>query len=175
MQTQARRVDGMDRTKQVTEWESGLPETPCGNGSRFNNTEEIRRFIPHVIESCGIRTVADVGCGDQNWIHACLPDDVVYKGFDLMPRRQDVLPFDVTREVLPTGYDLVLCIYVLNHLHPDRAERALRLIAESGSGYLMMSYSNADEYSLDGAGELVDSCFHKNTPRHAWRYGLWKL
>ena len=165
----------MDRTKQVTEWESGLPETPCGNGSRFENTEEIRRFIPHVVASRGIKSIADVGCGDQNWIHRCLPDGIEYDGFDIMPRRQDTRHLDVTRTVLPMGYDLVLCIYVLNHMYPDHAELALRLIKESGSKYLLMSYSDADQYSLDGAGELVDSCFHKKTPRHIWRYGLWKM
>lgn len=170
----------MDRAKRtVTEWDSGLPETPCGKGSRFENTEEIRRFIPHVIESCGIKTIADVGCGDQNWIHDCLPTDpscgIKYVGFDILPRRPAVIQFDVTREVLACRFDLVMCIYVLNHVYPDAAERALRLIKESRSTFLLMSYSDSDQYSLAGAGELVDSCFHKNTGRHTWRYGLWKI
>ena len=169
----------MGRTKSVTEWESGLPETPCGRGSKFENTEVIRKFIPHVIESRGIKSVADVGCGDQNWIHDCLPAPgscgINYAGYDIMPRRNDVVTFDVTREVLPCRFDLVLCVYVLNHVYPDQAERALRLIKESRSTFLLMSYSDADQYSLDGAGELVDSCFHKKTARHTWRYGLWKI
>lgn len=142
-------------------------------------TEVIRRFIPHVIESRGIRNVADVGCGDQNWIFDAIPDaesrGIIYSGFDVLPRHTSVIPFDVTREVLPWKFDLVLCIYVLNHIYPDQAERALRLIKESGSKYLLMSYSDADEYSLAGAGELVDSCHHKRTARHLWRYGLWQI
>lgn len=163
----------MDRAKSVTEWESGKPETPCGRGSMFENTEVIRKFIPQVIESCGIRSIADVGCGDQNWIHHCLPDDVVYTGYDIMPRRQDVQPFDVGREVLPWKFDLVLCIYVLNHMYPDSAERAIRLLQESNSKYLLMSFSDHDEYALPGEPILTKT--HKQTERHTWHYGVWEL
>jgi hypothetical protein len=169
----------MDRTTVKTikgmpfEWQSGKPETPCGNGSKFEETEIIREFIQYMIETYSVKTIADIGCGDQNWIHECLPDVVDYTGFDIMPRRHDVLPFDCTTQVLPEAFDMVLCVYVLNHVPPSFAERALRLIAESGSGYLMMSYSDSDEYALPG--ELIKSVHHKRTPRHSWRYGLWKL
>ena len=156
------------------EWESGKPETPCGAGSKFEETEIVREFIQWMLEQpTNIKTIADIGCGDQNWIHQCLPDDVEYTGFDLMPRRYDVKPFDCTTQVLPEAFDMVLCIYVLNHVPPDFAERALRLIKESGSRYLLMSYSDSDEYALPG--ELVTSVHHKRTERHNWRYGFWKL
>jgi hypothetical protein len=162
----------MDR-KTITRWESGLPETVCGRGSKFDQTEEIRYIIPRVIKNHDIKSVADVGCGDQNWIHSCLPDSVKYVGYDIQPRHQDVFPLDVSRTVLPTGYDLVLLIYVLNHMRPDAAERALKNIQKSGSRYLLMSYSDGDEYALPG--NLISSVFHKDTGRHVWHYGLWKL
>lgn len=170
----------MDRTQRtVTEWESGLPETPCGRGSKFENTEIIREFIPHVIETYGIKSVADVGCGDQNWVHSAIPDaesrGIKYVGYDIVPRRQDVIHLDVTREILPDRFDLVLAIYVLNHMYPDQSERAIRLIKESRSAYLLMSFSDGDSYSLAGAGELVEQIEHKNTGRHEWFYGLWKI
>ena len=165
----------MDTAKPVTEWESGLPETPCGRGSKFENTTEIRAWLPDVIDEHDIFSIADIGCGDQNWVHHCLPDGIEYDGFDLVPRRNDVWTFDASRAVLPMRYDLVLAIYVLNHMRPDMAERALRLIHESRSTFLLMSYSDGDQYSLAGAGELVESVPHKNTGRHKWRYGLWKL
>ena len=165
----------MDTAKPVTEWGSGLPETPCGKGSRIENTEVIRAWLPEMIDKYDIFSIADIGCGDQNWIHHCLPDGIDYSGYDLIPRRSDVATFDVTREVLPFSCELVMCIYVLNHLRPDMAERALRLIGESRPLYLLMSYSCSDSYSLAGAGELVESIHHKDTGRHRWRYGLWKL
>lgn len=168
----------MDTKKPVTDWKSGLPETPCGKGSKLENTFEIRALLPRIIERGGIRTVADIGCGDQNWIHHCLPDGIDYTGFDIKPRFVDVKPLDVTREVLPVGYDLVLCIYVLNHLKPDMAERALRLIKESGSKYLLMSYSSHDEYALPDC-ELLEKYYHKTRERDGgdvvWHYGLWRL
>lgn len=156
-------------------WVSGFPETPCGKGSMYENTEEIREFISHVIETYAIKSIADIGCGDQNWIHRCLTPDVHYVGYDIIPRRQDTTALDVSREVLPHSADLVLAIYVLNHMYPDAAERSLRLIRESKSEYLLMSFSDGDQYSLAGAGELVEQVDHKNTGRHEWFYGLWKI
>lgn len=163
----------MDRAKQVTEWRSGLPETPCGAGSKFERTEIVRKFIPEVIEQFNVRSIADVGCGDQNWIHHCLPEHVVYTGYDVMPRQQDVQPFDVSREVLPWKFDLVLCIYVLNHMYPDQAERALRLIKESGAKYLLMSYCDGDQYAIPG--EPILTQFNHDSGRHVWHYGVWEL
>ena len=164
----------MDKQKPVTDWKSGLPETPCGKGSMFENTEEIREWLPEMIEKYNIQSLADIGCGDENWIHACLPEGVAYQGYDIMPRRVDVKTFDVTREVLPAGYDMALCIYVLNHVYPDMAERALNLLQMSGVKYLLASYSDADEYGL--VGELIENTYHKTRPENAlrptvnWRY-----
>lgn len=157
-------------------WKSGFPETPCGNGSTFENTEIIREFIPHVIETYAIKSIADIGCGDQNWIHYSLEGiKVDYVGYDITPRRNDVKTFDISREVLPYPVDLVIAVYVLNHMYPDQSERSLRMIKESKSEYLLMSFSDGDEYSLDGAGELVEQIEHKVTKRHEWFYGLWKI
>lgn len=169
----------MDQTKPITSWKSGLPETPCGKGSQVENTEIIRLWLPEVIDEYAIESIADVGCGDQNWIHHCLPDEIDYVGYDIMPRRQDVKTFNVAREVLPIGYDLVTCIYVLNHLRPDEAERALKLLKMSGSKYLLMSYSSHDEYALPETFKFCESVHHKTnvrtTGKMEWRYGLWKI
>lgn len=164
----------MDTAKPVTEWESGLPETPCGKGSMFENTEEIREWLPDVIERYKVKSIADIGCGDQNWIHDCLPDGIEYSGFDLRPRREDTTTFDVAREVLPYPVDMVLCIYVLNHLKPDMAERAIRLMKESGAKYVLMTYSDGDQYAINGMN-YMESKFHKDTGRHIWKYGIWEL
>jgi hypothetical protein len=164
----------MDKEKPVTDWESGLPETPCGRGSMLENTEEIRAWLPDVIERYDVKSIADIGCGDQNWIHHCLPDGIEYDGYDLKPRRQDVTTFDVSSEVLPWKYDLVLCIYVLNHLKPDMAERAIRMLKESGAKYILMSYSDGDQYAIHGMN-YMESKLHKDTGRHVWKYGIWEL
>jgi len=164
----------MDRTQPVTAWESGLPETPCGKGSKLENTRVIRAWLPDVIERYNVQSIADIGCGDQNWIHECLPKGIEYSGFDLVPRRSDVQTFDLTREVIPYPVDMILCIYVLNHLKPDMAERAIRLMKESGAKYVLMSYSDGDHYAINGM-IYMESKFHKDTGRHIWKYGIWEL
>lgn len=155
------------------EWQSGKPETPCGRGSKFEETEIVREFITYMLEQTDVKTIADVGCGDQNWIHECLPDSIEYRGFDMMPRRYDVTCFDCTTQVLPEAFDMVLMIYVLNHVPPDFAERALRLVKESGSKYLLMSYSDGDQYAIPE--DMIASVHHKTTDRHSWRYGFWRI
>lgn len=166
----------MDKSKPVTKWKSGLPETTCGRGSMLENTKEIRRIIPQVIEQYDIQDVADIGCGDQNWIWDCFPFDVFYTGYDVIPRRR-AHEFDVRKQTLPCAYDLVLLIYVLNHMPPDEAENALQLVKDSGSKYLLMSYSSADQYAIPG--ELLQWWEHKTRYKGAdeieWNYGLWKL
>jgi hypothetical protein len=155
----------------VTEWESGKPETPCGRGSKFEETEIIRAWLPEIVDAYEIESINDVGCGDQNWIHEIeWPHEIKYSGFDVQPRAADVVPLDITMEVLPKA-DLVLCVYVLNHLRPKAMQRALGLMQESGSRYLLSSYNTVDKINL----EMLGSIAHKETPRHTWRYGLWKL
>lgn len=165
----------MDRKAEVvTDWKSGLPETPCGIGSRYGMTSIIRQYIPRVIEKYDVHSIADLGCGDQNWIYHCIPlnDNFKYVGYDIKPRSQNVTRFDITRELLPK-FELLLCIYVLNHLKPDVAERTLKLLELSGAEYLLMSYSDQDEYATPG--RMINSVHHKNTGRHEWRYGVWQF
>lgn len=171
-------VEEFAERKAKTRWHSGLPETVCGRGSTMEQTCIIREFISEVVHEYNIGSVADVGCGDQNWIHHCLPKGIEYTGYDVKPRFVDVKPFDITREILPEPAELVLCIYVLNHLYPDAAEEALKLLKMSRSKYLIMSYSSHDEYALFDC-KLIKSIHHKTKKRaHGeveWRYGLWEL
>jgi hypothetical protein len=155
----------------VTEWESGKPETPCGKGSRLAETELIREWLPDIAERFEIKSISDVGCGDQNWIHKVdWTQDVEYTGFDVYPRYSDVIPFDITMEVLPKT-DAVLCIYVLNHLRPKAMARALRLMVESGSRYLITSYNTFDRIPF----RILETIPHKDTGRHSWSYGVFEL
>lgn len=155
----------------VTEWESGKPETPCGKGSKLEETEIIRQWLVDVVCEYDIESIADVGCGDQNWIHEVdWPHEIDYTGYDVRPRYNDILPLDVTRELIDE-VDLVLCVYVFNHLKPRQMQRAIRLLSESGSKYLLTSYCTFDKIDLP----LLESIDHKKTARHEWKYGLFSL
>lgn len=119
-------------------WQSGLPETPCGYGSRLENTELQREWIPSVIRRYGIKTIADIGAGDKNWIKHTDLCGAEYTGYDLVPRSPDIVEFDIVNQTAPKA-DLLICLWVLNHLPYKDCQKALVNLKESGSKYLMMS------------------------------------
>lgn len=158
--------------KYGTHWSSGLPETPCGRGSKLENTELIRQVIREVIADYDVQSLADVGCGDQNWIFESLPAWIEYSGFDVRPRAEGVVRFDCTQEVLPRTFDLVLCIYVLNHIYIDAGiERAVTNFKASGSRYLLATFSTTAPIPLP----LKAWWHHKIKNGVDWSYGLFSL
>jgi hypothetical protein len=121
-------------------WISGRPETSCGLGSRVAETETQRAWIPEMVGKYGIHTIADIGAGDLNWIKLVQwPHPVQYSPYDLVPRRKDVQPFDLIHEI-PRKSDLLMCLWVLNHLPENHARLALANLLASGSKYLMITY-----------------------------------
>lgn len=129
-------VDCVDKFTQG--WHGGLPETPCGYGSTLENTELQRQWIPEVIRNYGIRTIADIGAGDRNWIKHVDLGRAVYKAYDLVPREKTVIKFDIVWQI-PKRVDLIMCLWVLNHLPYEDCQRAIQNIRNSGSDYLMMT------------------------------------
>lgn len=121
-------------------WTGGLPETPCGLGSKISETVIQREWIPQMIGKYDIRTIADIGAGDMNWIDLVVwPHPVHYRAFDLVPRRPAVQPFDIIQQV-PDSVDCIMCLWVLNHLPEDHARQALENVLASGSKYLMLTW-----------------------------------
>lgn len=118
-------------------WHSGLPETPCGFGSRLSNTKLQRQWIPEIVKKYGIKTVADIGAGDLNWISQ-MTWDVEYSAYDLIPRHSSVKHFDIVTEVAPK-VDMLMCFWVLNHLPKRDSALAIGNLKASGSKYLMMT------------------------------------
>ena len=87
-----------------------------------------------------IQTIADIGAGDLNWIKLVKwPHPVQYTPFDLVPRRADVQKFDLIHEI-PQRVDLIMCLWVLNHMPDNHARQALDNLQASGSKYLMITY-----------------------------------
>lgn len=128
-----------DRKKFVKGWVGGLPETPCGCGSRVDQTETQRRWIPEIVSKYAIKSIGDIGAGDLNWIRSMrLPYDVTYAAFDLVPRRPEVAQLDIVRDV-PKRFDLLMCLWVLNHLPFCACQAAIANLRASGSRYLLMT------------------------------------
>ena len=121
-------------------WTGGLPETPCGHGSKISQTKVQRQWIPRMVEKYAIRTIADIGAGDLRWIEKVKwPHPVYYHPFDLVPRRKEVTEFDLIHEIPPES-DLVMCLWLLNHLPEESAKAALQNLLFSGCKYLIYTW-----------------------------------
>jgi hypothetical protein len=130
-------------------WRSGLPETPCGNGSRISQTEMQRKWIPRMVEKYNIQSIADIGAGALNWIELVVwPHEVQYQPFDLVPRSKKVKQYDLINEVPPKS-DLLMCIWLINHLPVYHAHAAVKNLLASGSRYLMYTWWGVMDHSLD--------------------------
>jgi hypothetical protein len=111
-------------------WGSGGKETRCGAGSTLASTAHIRPLLRPLLDRYGVRTLADAGAGDLNWIRHVDLTGLTYRAYDLVPRHADVHAWDITAEALP-ACDLILCRAVLNHLEPERVQRAIELFKGS--------------------------------------------
>ena len=126
--------------KYVKGWSGGLPETPCGFGSRIAETRTQRDWIPEMVAKYDIRTIADIGAGDLNWLPLIQwPHPVTYSAYDLVPRRPTVKKFDIIHKI-PKPVDCLMCLWVLNHLPEAHARQALDNLKASGSKYMMLTY-----------------------------------
>lgn len=119
-------------------WFGGLPETPCGSGSKLENTVEQRAWLQRIIKQYDIKTIADIGAGDLNWIKKMDLSGVEYIPYDLVPRKPEVIKFNIIEEI-PESVDLILCFWVLNHFPYEHCKRALHNLKASGSKYLAMT------------------------------------
>ncbi len=139
-----------DTDKYISGWKSGLPETPCGFGSMLKNTTAQRAWITKVVQKYDIKTIADIGCGDCNWIKETDLKGAVYRGYDLVQRTQAVEKLDIVCEKAPKA-DLLMCFWVINHMNKQEQYKALENLFTSGSKYLMIT----GKTSWDGGEEGI--------------------
>ncbi len=130
--------DVCSREKFASGWRGGLPETPCGYGSTLEATRAQRAWLPKIIEAYAVTSIVDVGAGDMNWIKRTDIRGAQYTPLDLVPRLPEVAAFDLVSEVPPQA-DMLMCLWVLNHLDFESSRRAIANIKASGSRYLLMT------------------------------------
>ncbi|QIZ33506.1 class I SAM-dependent methyltransferase [Saccharopolyspora sp. ASAGF58] len=128
----------------------GSRESVSGQGSEDAATARLRAEIPALLRRRGVRSIADVPCGDFGWLSRSELGVDSYFGGDIVPeliehnrksyarpsRRFGVL--NLTRDPLPTA-DLVLCRDCLVHLAFEQIWAALRNIRASGATYLLIT------------------------------------
>lgn len=128
----------MNREEFKRGWRSGLPETPCGSGSKLINTEIQREWIPEVVAKYGIESIADIGAGDLNWA-ARTAFGCDYTPYDLIPRAQGVIKFDLLRDPLPHA-DCFMALWVINHLTREQAKHATHRLLHGRADYLITTW-----------------------------------
>lgn len=142
--------------KYKTGWTGGLPETPCGHGSKLRVTKKQRLWIPKIVEDLSIKTISDIGAGDLNWISKIkFGIDVRYTPFDLVPRHKSVNSFNLLTTVPPKS-DLLMCLWVLNHFPEKEHQIGFENLKKSGSKYLLITQRETwVKYDLNVVDKII--------------------
>ena len=124
----------------------GKSTSVSGPGSSLDATKNVRESIFDLFGYYGIRTIADIPCGDFLWFRAMELKDIKYTGFDIIPELiselreefpgQQFEIHDATSDLLGT-FDLILCRDLLVHLTNEQALRVIDNFKNSGSTYLL--------------------------------------
>lgn len=128
-----------DQNKYEQGWKGGMPETPCGFGSKLSQTRVQRLVIPKWIEAYGITSVADIGAGDLNWVRKMDLEGTYYRAYDLVPRHPSVRKYDLLTDPVPEA-DCVMCLWVLNHFPESAARHSIQKLYYSGARFLIMTW-----------------------------------
>ena len=138
-------------------WRGGLPETPCGSGSKLSNTVAQREWIPEMVEKYKIKSIADIGAGDLNWIKT-IDVGCVYSAYDLVPRADEVKLFDLRHDKLPKA-DCLMLNWVLNHFTVDEAQAVVEKLLKSKSRYLIVTHRDGYHGVIDATVlESIEIC-----------------
>lgn len=133
-------------------------ESVSGSGSE-RSSGQVRHaldLLDRFTREFGLRSIADVPCGDFNWMPLFLDQhpEVDYVGYDVVPaliaenrarfpgRRFEVL--DITRKA-PAQADLVFSKDMFNHLSHDDVWAALRNMVASRPKYLLLTNNRGGE------------------------------
>lgn len=132
----------------------GKSTSVSGPGSTLESTIEIRKVLPKLIDKYNINSIADVPCGDLNWMKEVDLKNVNYSGFDIVPNiveknrmtfsEMQFQVFDAVEEILPET-DLIICRDLLIHLTNEQSRKVLANFKKSGSKFLLCStYTSID-------------------------------
>lgn len=129
---------------------------PCGPGSTFGYTENLRSNLGKFLEKHNITSMIDAPCGDYSWMSVTeLPSIQEYIGGDivefLIKSNQEKYPnhifkqIDLTQDTLP-DVDLLFCRDCLLHLSFKDIDSVFKNISRSNIKYVLLSnwYEDAE-------------------------------
>ncbi len=172
-------------------------ESRSGEGSNraSGSVRHSLRVLSEITERYGVTSVADIPCGDVNWIGIYLEANprVGYVGYDIVRRliaaNRERFParkfelLDIVVQV-PASAELVFCKDLFNHLERHEIFGAIANMRRSGSTWLLASNNFGHDYVALGKGPHKDSRHIDLTmppfrfPAPIWNdhyLGLWKL
>ena len=131
-------------------WKGGLPETICGSGSTIRNSSIIIEGLNKMINNYDIKSIADLGCGDFNWMKKVNLSSIDYIGYDWFIKNNadiygsenitfaegNIADIDIRKS------DLVICKDVMIHMDNDHALAILNNIKRSKPKYLFVTTFN---------------------------------
>ena len=133
-------------------------ESVSGSGSERESGAVLHsvQFLARLTRELGIRSVADIPCGDFNWMPMFLDQhpDIAYVGYDVVPaliaenrakypgHRFELL--DITLGA-PEQADLIFSKDMFNHLNTQDIWAALENMAASKPKYLMLTTNKGFE------------------------------
>ncbi len=175
----------------------GDDESYSGPGSRrdSHSVTHSLEVLGHLTSLLDLKSVADIPCGDFNWISAYLDrhPKVSYVGYDivgeLIARNRRSYPevrfaaLDIVSKVPPPA-DLIFCKDLVNHLEDAEIIRAIENMRRSGSTWLLATsnsgYTNVklrrSWYRDSRHVDLAATPFRY--PKPAWHdhyLALWRL
>jgi hypothetical protein len=132
----------------------GGRESVSGQGSSLVQTAVLRRELPSLLRSLGVRTLLDAPCGDHFWMKEVSLDLDLYIGGDIVRQiiKQNRLKYgcqgksflvlDVTKDRLPR-VDCILCRDCLDHFSFHHIACAIENFRRSGAEYLLATIHTA--------------------------------
>ncbi len=148
-------------------------ESLSGKGSTLEHTQNLRVYLPNLINELGIKSIFDGPCGDLNWMQHVLKDQKIqYVGGDIVPtliernnalfsnKTTSFIQIDLTQEVFPE-VDLMICRDCLFHLSYEDTKKILNNFVKSNIKYLLtLTYENDGTFEntdiISGHFRLID-------------------
>jgi hypothetical protein len=137
-------------TKIYTKKEWGDLGTLSGPGSTLEETEVVRKTIPHIIKNYNITSFIDAPCGDFFWMSKVAFENCTYLGVDVvepMVENNNNLYSNSSRkftfanlvkDILPQA-DLIFCRDCIVHLTFEDGLKVIQNFKKSGSKYLLIT------------------------------------
>lgn len=132
-------------------------ESLSGAGSTLKSTENIRYYLPRLIEEFEINNLFDAPCGDFNWMKLVLDNcDISYIGGDIVENlindlnkqfsssKRLFINIDITQDKLPDA-DLMMVRDCLFHLSNEDVFSFLNNFKKSNIKYLLTTSHKTNE------------------------------